>query len=203
MKYVRNFLANTLAGGLLVVLPVYLSLLLLIKAGQGLLALLGPVEKLLPAWVVHSHLSAMMLVLVVCFLAGLWIRSSLGNAFRSGVGLPIFSRIPGYDMFSSLAKQLAGQAKGSDAWQPAMAEIEDALVPAFIIETHVDGRLTVFVPSVPTPFAGAVYILTPDRVHIVNVPFTHAVRAISHWGEGCKELVAAIQPTASRSIEPV
>jgi hypothetical protein len=44
-------------------------------------------------------------------------------------------------------------------WKPALAEIEEALVPAFIIEELEDGRFTVFVPSGATPFAGAVYIL--------------------------------------------
>jgi len=53
---------------------------------------------------------------------------------------------------------------------PALVEIEEALAPAFVIETLDDGRLTVFVPSVPTPFAGAVYVLRPERVHILNVP---------------------------------
>ena len=53
------------------------------------------------------------------------------------------------------------------------AEIEDALVPAFIVEELDDGRFTVFVPSVPTPFAGAVYILSRERVHLVDIPFTH------------------------------
>ena len=43
-----------------------------------------------------------------------------------------------------------------NVWKPAFAEIEEALVPAFIIEELADGRFTVFVPSVPTPFAGAV-----------------------------------------------
>ena len=43
-------------------------------------------------------------------------------------------------------------------------EIEDALVPAFIIEELEDGRLKIFVPSAPTPLAGAVYILSADRV---------------------------------------
>ena len=35
------------------------------------------------------------------------------------------------------------------------------VVPAFIIEELDDGRLTVFVPSVPTPLAGAVYVPRP------------------------------------------
>lgn len=68
-------------------------------------------------------------------------------------------------------------------------------MPAFIIEEFEDGRSTVFVPSVPTPLAGAVYILTPERVHPVNLPFTQAIKSISRWGAGCKDLVAAMEKT--------
>jgi uncharacterized membrane protein len=77
--------------------------------------------------------------------------------------------------------------------RPALAEIEESLVPAFIIEELDDGRFTIFVPSVPTPFAGAVYILSPDRVHPLNVPFTQAVSVVSRWGSGSKDLVAATE----------
>ena len=58
----------------------------------------------------------------------------------------------------------------TEAWKPALVEIEDALTPAFVIEEHADGRFTVFVPSVPTPFAGAVYVLSAERVHVLDVP---------------------------------
>ena len=56
-----------------------------------------------------------------------------------------------------------------------------------------DDRFTVFVPSVPTPMAGAVYILTRDRVHPLDIPFTQAVKPISRWGSGSKDLVAAMK----------
>jgi uncharacterized membrane protein len=56
-----------------------------------------------------------------------------------------------------------------------------------------DGRFTVFVPSVPTPLAGAVYILARERVHILDVPFTQAIRSISRWGSGSRDLVAAMR----------
>ena len=79
------------------------------------------------------------------------------------------------------------------AWKPALVELEDALVPCFIIEELDDGRLTVFVPSVPTPLAGAVYILARERVHPLDVPFTQAIRSVSRWGSGSKELVAAMR----------
>jgi uncharacterized membrane protein len=106
----------------------------------------------------------------------------------------LFKRIPGYELLRSLTQQLTGKAQ-DQAWKPALAEIEEALVPAFIIEQHEDGRFTVFVPSVPTPFAGAIYILTPDRVHPLDVPFTSALKAVSHWGSGTKDLVAAMERT--------
>ena len=87
---------------------------------------------------------------------------------------------------------MAGKNK-ENVWKPAFAEIEEALVPAFIIEELADGRFTVFVPSVPTPFAGAVYVLTPERVHPLDVPFTQALQSISRWGSGSKELVEAMK----------
>jgi uncharacterized membrane protein len=87
---------------------------------------------------------------------------------------------------------LAGDTN-EEAWKPAMVEIEDALVPGFIIEEHDDGRFTVFVPSVPTPLAGPYTSSTGERVHIVDVPFTQAIRAISQWGSGSKNLVAAMR----------
>ena len=91
-----------------------------------------------------------------------------------------------------MTQRLAGEG-GENVWQPALAEIEDALVPAFIIEELADGRFTVFVPSIPTPLAGAVYVLSRDRVHPLDVPFTQAVQTVSRWGSGAKDLVAAMQ----------
>lgn len=57
-------------------------------------------------------------------------------------------------------------------------------------------RYTVFVPSVPTPLAGAVYVLSRARVHPLDVPFTDAVKSVSRWGAGAKELVAAMERRA-------
>jgi hypothetical protein len=42
--------------------------------------------------------------------------------------------------------QFAGE-KDEQSFQPALVEIEEALVPAFIIEKHADGQFTVFVSS--------------------------------------------------------
>src|SRR6185436_18444298 len=99
--------------------------------------------------------------------------------------------LPGYTLFRSLTQRLAGEGR-ENVWKPVLVEIEEALVPAFIIEEFEDGRFTVFVPSVPTPLAGAVYILSSERVHPLDVPFTQAITSVSRWGSGSRELVAAM-----------
>ena len=123
---------------------------------------------------------------------GAAVRTPAGRAARERIEKSLFERIPGYALFRSLVQQLAGSHQ-EQVWKPALAEIEEALVPAFIIEEFDDGRFTVFVPSAPTPLSGSIYILTPERVHPVDIPFTHAVRTLARWGSGSKEFVAAME----------
>ena len=64
MKTLTDFLRMTLVGGLLVVLPLWVSVLLLFKAIKGAMAMLLPIAKLLPQWVVHEKVTALMLLLL-------------------------------------------------------------------------------------------------------------------------------------------
>jgi uncharacterized membrane protein len=191
MKFLREFLANVLVGGLLIVLPIYLAVLVLLKGMQSVAALVRPLTVLLPSWLPAQELLSLALVLVVCCLIGIAVRTRVGKGLRERMERSLFDRLPGYALFRSLTQRLAGEDRES-AWKPALVEIEDALVPGFIIEELEDGRFTVFVPSVPTPLAGAVYILSRDRVHPLDVPFAQAIKPISRWGSGAKDLVAAM-----------
>jgi uncharacterized membrane protein len=191
MKFAREFLTNALVGGVLIVLPIYLAVLVLLKGMKSVGALVRPFTLLLPDWLPAENLLSLALVLIICCLLGIAVRTRVGRTLRERVEKSLFERLPGYALFRSLTQRLAGEGQES-AWKPALVEIEEALVPAFIIEKLDDGRFTIFVPSVPTPFAGAVYILSPERVHALDVPFTQAIQSISRWGSGSKDLVAAM-----------
>jgi uncharacterized membrane protein len=177
---------------LLIVVPAYLAVLLLLKGMKSAATLVRPFAALLPDWVPAENLFSLLLVLIICFIVGVAVRTRSGRAVRERMEVALFGRLPGYGLIKSLTQRLSG-ASEETAWTPALIELEDALVPAFIIETLDDGRLTVFVPSVPTPLAGAVYVLSADRVHILDVPFTQAIRSISRWGSGSSDLVAAMR----------
>jgi len=192
MRYLREFVTSTIVGGVFIVVPVYLALLLLFKGLKSLGALVRPVAALLPAWMPAENLVALVVVLAVCFVVGAIIRTRIGRLVRDYAEKSFFEKLPGYGLLRSLTQRLA-EVDDETAWKPALVEIEDALVPGFIIEELDDGRLTVFVPSVPTPLAGAVYILGHERVHPLDIPFTQAIRSVSRWGAGSKDLVAAMR----------
>ena len=192
MKQFRKYIVKPLVVGFLFLVPVYLAILLLLKAMKSLGKLVQPIVRSLPESVPAETVISLLLVVLLCIFVGLLLDTKLGQAMRTRMESSLFQKIPGYEVVRSMTRQLAGQGQESD-WQPALAEIEDALVPAFIVEEHDDGRLTVFVPSSPTPLAGAIYILNPERVHPLNVPFTQAVKAVTRWGSGAKALVEAMQ----------
>ena len=192
MRYAREFVTSTVIGGLFVLVPVYLAVLLLLKGMKSAATVVRPFAAVLPDWIPAENLCSLLLVLIICFIVGVAVRTRSGRVVRERLEVTLFGRLPGYGLIKSLTQRLTGDSEES-AWTPALVELEDALVPAFIIETFDDGRLTVFVPSVPTPLAGAVYVLPHERVHILDIPFSQAIRSISRWGSGTSDLVAAMR----------
>jgi uncharacterized membrane protein len=194
----ENILQPMVAGALLL-LPVYLAFLLVLKAMKSLAKIARPLARLMPKSLPGETVVSLLIVLALCLLVGLLLRTSFGQAAWIRIENSLLQKIPGYAAIRGMTRQLAGQNQ-ERAWQPALAEIEEALVPAFIVEELDGGRYTVFVPSAPTPLAGAIYILTADRVHRLNVPFRHAIKILTQWGSGSQELIDAMQedPTWSR-----
>ena len=199
MRTLAEFTKTTLFGGGLVILPLYLSIILLAKAASGLFALVKPITAGIPASVEFRGVLAVLALAVTCFVAGLIVRTGPGLRAKNALERAVLEKLPGYALLRGLAGRIAGQVEET-TFAPALVEIEDALVPALIIEELEDGSYTVLVPSVPTPMAGALYILSRERVHPVDVPFATALKVFSKWGAGAGEFVRAMQPAG---ISPI
>ena len=191
MKGLAELTKTTLIGGLLIVLPIYLSILMVAKTLSVMVALLAPVTATIPAGAQFRQLIAVLIVLAVCFVAGIVVRTGAGLRAKNAFERSVLEKIPGYELVRGLTARVSGDER-EGAFRPALVEIEDALSPGFIIEELEDGRYTVLVPSVPTPAAGALFILPRERVHPVDVPFTQAVKVISKWGAGAGELAKGV-----------
>ena len=193
MKAPVEFLKTTLIGGLLIVVPVYLTVLLLAKALGGMVALLTPIVALLPEGVQNfRQIVAIGLVVLVCFVLGLIARTGLGGRAIAAFERRVLEKMPGFALLRSIARRVSGSSDDAQ-FQPVLVEIEEALTPAFIVEELDDGRCVVLVPSVPTPAAGSLYILPRQRVHWVDVPVTEAIAVITRWGTGTSKLLKAMR----------
>jgi len=197
MKTVVDFMKSTLVGGLLVLLPVALTVVLLAKAVAMVLGLLAPIAQHLPSNVHFTKVVALALVLGACFVVGLFVRTAAGRNAKGLLERTVLERLPAYTLLRSLGSSFSDD-KGDGGFAVALAVIEEALVPAFVIEEHADGQCTIFVPAIPTPTVGALYILPKERVHRTNVPFATAVKCITRWGEGAGELLAGMEAARAR-----
>lgn len=192
MKNIIGFFIKTVLAGFMIIIPLYLAIILLLKGMATVGRIIKPMSMLLPDWIPAGELLSLLIVLLVCFAIGLSVKTKVGKNIREKVETSLFERIPGYALLRSFTQQLSGDKRQTE-WKPALAEIEEALVPAFIIEVLENDQFTVFVPSIPTPFAGAIYILDSKRVHPLDVDFTDALRVVSRWGSGSKDLVEAYE----------
>ena len=159
---------------------------------KSVVGLIKPIALLLPDYLPAETMLSLLLVLLICFIIGIAVRTRRGWRMRERLEKTLFERIPGYALIKSLTQQLAGRSYDK-VWKPALFESDEGLLPAFIIEEFDDGRYTVFVPSIPTPLVGAAYVCDSKRVHPLDVPFTEALKAVSRWGSGSKHLVEAFE----------
>jgi uncharacterized membrane protein len=189
---------TTLIGGVLIVLPIYVSILLLAKSLSIVVKLLSPVTAQIPATMQFRQLIAIALLIAFCFVAGIIVRTGLGLRVQRAVEQNLLNRIPGYALVRGLAARMAGREQ-DEMSAVALVEMGDGLVMAFVVERHDDGAYTVFVPSVPTPAAGAVFIVAKERVHLVDVPFAKGASVISKWGAGARDIRTAMMK-ASKAV---
>src|SRR5215470_1015691 len=191
MKHLLAFLKATLLGGVIVVLPAWLAVLLVLKALGHLEIFVKPVSSHLPRGIAHPRVIGILVLIGLCFLVGAAIQTAIGQKAERSAERAVLEKIPGYTTLRSLASRLSDHTEMA-SFQPALVEMEKALVPAFIVERHSGNRCTVFIPSAPTPMAGAVYIIDNSRVHSLDLPAVSVMQCISKWGGGSDKLVAAL-----------
>ena len=104
MKSLADLIKTTLIGGLLVVLPIYLSVLLLAKTLGGLLGLLAPVTAVISPDARFRQVAAILIVLVVCLVVGLLVRTTLGLRAKEAFERSVLEKIPGYTLVRGLAR---------------------------------------------------------------------------------------------------
>lgn len=195
-------LKTTLIGGAIFLLPLVLIWLLLAKAVQLALQIMQPIEHALPQWtplgVAMPHFTAILVILTLCFLLGLFVRTQAGERWRSKIEKMTLGKIPGYAVARTL---VAGHVPTEKPVEVALVEMESMQVIAFVMERCPNGYITIFVPSAPTPAVGSVYFAREGQVQVIDMSLKDAMMCISRLGVGSEKLLTGRCAAVSRTLD--
>jgi uncharacterized membrane protein len=193
MQSISRFVRATVLGGVFFLLPLALLIFVLRSVVNRVEKWIGPIVSAIDTQAVGgvavATLVACLLIVIVCFLAGLAASTAPAKRLMAWLEDVLLGKLPPYRMLKGMMQGLTSLETSTDM-KPALARIEDAWQLAFVVERLDDGLLTVFVPQAPTPMSGSVYYLTADRVRVLDIPVARALLCVKHMGLGSKELLA-------------
>jgi len=197
----RKFLKTTVIGGITVVLPVVLTVFFLRWTFNFIIGLIQPITETMfkgtGGWQYLAHLIVITIMVVICFVVGLVVRTKLGRYFYCQMEKRILNVAPGYSLFRETVRQFLGQSKRPFS-RVALVQLygSSTLATAFVTDEHPDGRFTVFVPSGLNPTSGQIFHLEGRHVHLVDVPVDDTMRSIISCGAGSRMLFDKLHKTA-------
>ncbi len=133
---------------------------------------------------------AVLLVLILCFVVGVFVRTRLGSWSLERFERTILKQIPGYEIISNALK---GFAEKKTAYRAALVRLygPGTGVLGFIMEENDNGSLTVFVPSVPTLTMGSLHVVDRERVTMLEAGSIDVTNCISQWGIGSRKILGS------------
>jgi len=187
-----GFLKTTLIGGIVFLVPFIFAVFILGKAVALMGAVADPLARLAPVESVGGiaivDLLAVLLVVLVCFLAGLAARTRAARRVAEGVEMRFLDRFPIYAFIKEMTASVAG-SEAIGELTPILARLEDGWQIAFEVERDGAGTVVVYLPGAPNPWSGSICVMTEDRVQPLDATVLDTVKAIRHRGKGARHLL--------------
>ncbi len=192
MKTFFQFLKTTIIGGILYLVPFIVLLAVIGKAHEISSKIVMPLAARIPFESVVGletpKMLAIALIVIFCFLAGLFAKTSYSKKIGNWLETAILSNVPGYTFIKSMGESMVGLEK-EDGQQLVLARIEDAWQIAFLVERLEQGHVAVFVPGAPSPWSGSVYFMTEDRIKPLDASIKAAMGCVKRLGMGSNALL--------------
>ncbi len=205
MKEFLGFIKATALGGLFVMLPLVVFILVVMEAVDLLTIVIDPVIELLPVdeWGDEIAAAAAVFILVAfCFIVGYLIGTGFGAALSAWMNRTVLDRIPGFAFIRTVTGRRSGRIEGT-LLAPALISLPgDRKALALSVEELDDGDYAVFMPSAPTPTVGSVCQVSRDRLTRIDASAGQVADCLMRWGMGSKEIFSAGTLSAEAEAEP-
>ena len=182
-------LKTTALGGVIFLLPLIIIGALLGQVAQVVFVVAEVIGEWLPLKTAEGIALllaiALLIVLLICFIAGFVARRSLGKRFSGFVEKYLVMFFPRYAI---IKEQMAGTIGGDETkptLKPVRVTFNDCSRIAFQVESVETGdAITVYLPGSPDPWIGTVVQIESERVEPLPVDFQDAVAVFEQLGRG-------------------
>jgi len=186
-----KFLKTALFGGLGVLLPILLLIIVLKEFVELLIGLATPIADLFPSDMIENipetEILAVLLIVTASLVLGVLAMIPLTRASGQLIERKVLSRVPVYLPIKGLLQAMLGSDQ-AEKFQPAFIMNEDAsLEPCYIVEDVGRPRLLVLVPWTPASFGGSLKLIPRERVHPIDLTFDEFSLAIGYFGVGLSD----------------
>ena len=182
-----NFLKTTVLGGVIFLVPIVAFIAIIGKSLQITIKLATPLAKILGIssveGIVATELLAIVILLLICFLAGLAAKTNRAKKFVEYLEINILEKVPAYALLKAKSQNILNSKEAEDL-VPVMARFDDSWQFAFEIERVEQGQVVIFMPSSPDPWSGAVAIVTADRITPLNLTSLSTANILKRLGKG-------------------
>jgi len=202
----RAFVKTSLLGGLGVVFPAALLLIVFSWVFQWVGGVIEPMTRIIVAKSNMQEILANILVIgaivAVCFFIGVFIKTRVGTYIYVPIEKLLGRWIPGYKFSSNTFQQFFGERSMTYSAVVLVKPFgNDTLMTGFITDEHPDGSGSVFVPTGPNPTSGNIYHLPPYSIYRVDVPVEDAMKSVIACGAGSKVLIQSRQALNETKIK--
>lgn len=194
MSIVRASLFTVIGRGFVIALPLLL-LVAVIKILFGIVAgLILPLLHAMPGVIFQNdtaqYIAVAVALVFLFFLVGALAGTHVGRSAGHWIEASMLRRLPMYDALCALVAGLI-TPDGSESMKPVLVTVD---VPGlqqfgFLLETHPDGRSTIFLPGSPNPGSGTCVIVEPHRVQALHASAPAVFRCLTRWGSGASVLL--------------
>ncbi len=189
MKAIFSILSNTVKGGIFLLFPLVLIIIFLEKIIQILQPLADMISNRLnleSTMFNVPYLISIIIILVLCFTAGVVAKFGAGKFILKWIEEHILSLFPGYQIIKNTLQNTAGLESDKDF--PVVFVPIDGWMVAFKVDTLPNGDIVVFVPSAPNSWEGNVVIFEKEQIRESTLTQKDATLMIRRLGVGSSEI---------------
>jgi uncharacterized membrane protein len=187
-----QFLKTTLIGGLLFLVPLVVVVVVVTKAYGFMLVVAEPIANIIPidyvGGVALANFLALVVVVLLCFMAGLLAKTPAAKAFADKTESTIMQRIPGYTFFKGFTSALNPEA--TEDLKPVLVELNQFCRLGLEVERIGNEQVAVYFPGSPNAWSGIVLIVPVEQIKPIDIPIMTVIEHAEQLGRGSHEILA-------------